>query len=79
MYLRGEMTFNYKDLTYIRASIQAYEATLVQVTEDECSEDEFSEIQDDILYLGRLLVLVNREIKEVELSGPSSYPVSSDK
>jgi hypothetical protein len=73
------MPFTYKDLTYIRASIQAYEGTLAQVAEGECSEDEFSEIQDDILYLGRLLVLVNREIKELEFSAPSSCPVKPGK
>ena len=46
------MAFSYKDLTYIRASIQAYEGILSEVNEDECSDDdEFSEIQDDRLYL----------------------------
>lgn len=71
------MPFNYKDLTYIRASIQAYEGILNQTTEDECEEEEFSEIQDDIMYLGRLLALVNREIEEAESSGPSLNPVRS--
>ncbi|GAA6166354.1 hypothetical protein [Sessilibacter corallicola] len=65
------MAFNYKDLTYIRASIQAYEGILSQVTEEECDDDEFSEVQDDILYLGRLLALVSKEIDEAESSGPS--------
>ncbi len=65
------MAFNYKDLTYIRASIQAYEGILSQVTEEECDNDEFSEVQDDILYLGRLLALVSKEIDEAESSGPS--------
>ncbi|WP_413664006.1 hypothetical protein ACG1BZ_00805 [Microbulbifer sp. CNSA002] len=70
------MPFSYKDLTYIRASIQAYEGILNQTTEGEC-EEEFSEIQDDIIYLGRLLALVNREIEEAESSGPSLNKVSS--
>lgn len=70
------MSFSYKDLTYIRAAIQAYEASLSSVSEDECSSaDEFSEMQDDILYLDRLLALVNREIAGFEDGGPSLNPV----
>jgi hypothetical protein len=69
------MVLSYKDLTYIRASIQAYEGMLDQVTEDECDEVEFSETQDDILYLGRLLALVSKEIEETESQGPSLNPV----
>ncbi|GLS26074.1 hypothetical protein [Marinibactrum halimedae] len=73
------MPFSYKDLTYIRAAIQAYEGTLTSVSEEECDdEDEFSEIQDDILYLNRLLALVNREIEESENSGPSLNTVYTD-
>ncbi|WP_444959092.1 hypothetical protein [Microbulbifer sp. ZKSA002] len=71
------MPFSYKDLTYIRASIQAYEGILNQTTEGECEEEGFSEIQDDIIYLGRLLALVNREIEEAESSGPSLNKVNS--
>ena len=66
------VAFNYKDLTYLRASVQAYDAQLSEVTEKECdSEGEFFEIQDDRLYLGRLLALVNREIEDIESSDPS--------
>lgn len=70
------MSFSYKDLTYIRAAIQAYEGMLSRVEEDDCSDDdEFSGIQDDRLYLGRLLALVNEEISDAENSGPSLTPV----
>ncbi|HVK99311.1 MAG TPA: hypothetical protein VM553_05830 [Dongiaceae bacterium] len=69
------MPFSYKDLTYIRAAIQAYEANLIAVKETDCEETEFSEIQDDILYLNRLLALVNQEIQDFEDSGPSLGPV----
>ena len=69
------MTFSYKDLTYIRAALQSYEGTLCQIDEDECGEEEFSEIQSDIMYLGRLLALVKREIETAESSGPSLNPV----
>lgn len=69
------MAFNYKDLTYIRAALQAYEAKLVDVSEDDCDEIEFSEIQDDIMYLSRLLALTEREIQAWENKGPSLNPV----
>ena len=73
------MSFNYKDLNYIRASIQAYEAQLSEVTEEECdNEEEFSEIQDDRMYLGRLLALVNREIDAFESSPPSLTPIDDN-
>ncbi|MDF3012243.1 MAG: hypothetical protein K0Q78_447 [Cellvibrio sp.] len=69
------MPFNYKDLTYIRAAVQAYEAQLMNVNEEECEEDEFSEIQDDIQYLSRLLALTEHEIKTMENQGPSLNPI----
>lgn len=69
------MPFNYKDLTYIRAALQAYEGHLMNLNEDDCEEDEFSEIQDDIQYIGRLLALTKNEIKELESQGSSLNPV----
>ena len=70
------MSFSYKDLTYIRAAIQSYERSLSSVSERECTdEDEFSEIQDDRLYLDRLLTLVNLQIDELDNSKPSLNPV----
>ena len=73
------MSFSSKDLTYIRVAIKTYVSSLVSISEGDCrSENEFSEIQDDILYLGRLLALVNSEILNIEKSGPSLGPVRSD-
>ena len=72
------MAFSYKDLTYIRASIQAYEGVLSEVNEDECSDDDkFSEIQDDRLYLNRLLAVVNQEISDVEAAMPKLTLIKS--
>jgi len=65
------MAFSYKDLTYIRAALQHYEASLENTSEDECDGDEFSELQDDIQYIERLLGLVNIKIQNYETSGPS--------
>jgi len=65
------MSFNYKDLTYIRAALQNYEGSLCNVTEDESSDDEFSEIQDDIMYLSRLIALTEREIEGWESKSPT--------
>ncbi|PUA26770.1 MAG: hypothetical protein B0W54_23855 [Cellvibrio sp. 79] len=69
------MPFTYKDLTYIRAALQAYEGQLMNVHESDCEDDEFSEIQDDIQYISRLLALTKNEIKELENQGPSLNPV----
>lgn len=65
------MPYTYKDLTYIRAALESYEASLLAIKEEEFEDDEFSEIQDDILYLSRLLALTNSNIKDWEESGPS--------
>lgn len=66
------MSFSYKDLTYIRASIQAYDGMLSEVDENECAdEDEFAEVQDDRLYLNRLLALVDKEITNIEGGRPN--------
>lgn len=70
------MAFSYKDLTYIRSAIQAYEGVLSEIEENECSDDdEFSEIQDDRLYLNRLLALVNKEIASFESEKPTLRPI----
>ncbi|WP_353302788.1 hypothetical protein [Sessilibacter corallicola] len=69
------MPYTYKDLTYIRTALQVYEAKLVTVEYDDCEDNEFSEIQDDIQYLQRLLALTDKEIKTLENSGPSLNPV----
>ena len=58
------MPFNYKDLTYIRAALESYETSLSKTTEHECGEDAFSEAQDDMLYITRLIGLTNMEINE---------------
>ena len=69
------MPFTYKNLTYIRAALQAYEGQLMNVNEGDCDEEEFSEIQDDIQYISRLLALTKNEIKILESQGPSLNPV----
>ena len=42
--------------------------------EDGCTEDEFSEIQDDIMYVGRLIALTEKEIEDEENRKPSLNP-----
>lgn len=69
------MSFNYKDLTYIRAALQHYEGSLRDAKPEECAEDEYSEIQDDVLYASRLIALTNKMIEEWESKGPSLNPV----
>lgn len=66
------MSFNYKDLTYIRAALQSYSAELEASLNDNVeSDDDMSDIENDILYLGRLIALTNYNISEIEGSAPS--------
>jgi hypothetical protein len=65
------MPFNYKDLTYIRSALQSYEAQLAALQTEDCSEDDFTEAQDDIQYISRLIALTTREIQDWEAKGPS--------
>ena len=60
------MAFNYKDLTYIRVALQRYQGTLCNLPEEEREKDELCEIDNDIMYLSRLIALTNREIEEWE-------------
>ena len=72
------MSFNYKDLTYIRAALQHYESSLTKVTPDECDEDEFSETQDDIMYISRLIAMTQLEIDKWENKKPNLSIVKDD-
>lgn len=69
------MPFNYKDLTYIRAALQSYEGALCNLKEEECDEETFSEAQEDIMYISRLIALTEHQIKEWESGGPGLNPV----
>lgn len=69
------MPFNYKDLTYIRAALQVYEGRLMGVNEEDCQEEgNFSELQDDIQYISRLLALTKNEIEARENKYPGLNP-----
>ena len=70
------MSFTYKDLTYIRAALQVYESKLGKIEYEDCDDNEFSEIQNDIQYLQRVMAVTEDEIKKIEGSGPSLNPVS---
>jgi len=63
------MSYNYKDLNYTREALVHYEKHLCGLDINEC-DDEAEELQDDILYMGRLKALVNRRIDEREDKGP---------
>ena len=65
------MSYNYKDLNYIREALVHYEKHLCDIDINECEDDEAEEIQDDILYMGRLKALTNRLIEEWENKGPT--------
>ncbi|SMF38319.1 hypothetical protein SAMN02745866_02435 [Alteromonadaceae bacterium Bs31] len=60
------MSYNYKDLNYRREALDIYEKHLCCIDINECDDDEAEELQDDILYTGRLKALTNRLIEKWE-------------
>jgi len=64
------VSYNYKDLNYIREALDVYEKHLCAIDINECDDDEAEELQDDILYAGRLKALTKRLIEEWEGKGP---------
>ncbi len=62
--------FKYKDFTYLKMAILSYIEKLSLINEDEqgIDEERFTEIQDDIQYLGRLHDIVQRKIESSRLS-----------
>ncbi len=64
------MSYNYKDLNYIREALAYYEKNLCDTDIEECNDDEAEELQDDILYVGRLRALTDHLIEEWENKGP---------
>jgi len=65
------MSYNYKDLNYIREALAHYEKHLCDTDIGQCDDDEAEELQDDILYMGRLRALTDRLIDEWENKGPT--------
>lgn len=65
------MSYNYKDLNYIREALDFYEKHLCEIDIDECDDDEAEELQEDILYMGHLKGLTKHLIEEWENKGPS--------
>lgn len=65
------MSYNYKDLNYIREALAHYEKHLCDVDINERDDDEEQELQEDILYMGRLRALTYRLIDEWENKSPT--------
>ncbi|WP_444957504.1 hypothetical protein [Microbulbifer sp. ZKSA002] len=65
------MSYNYKDLNYIREALACYEEKLCDVNINECDGEEAEELQEDILYMERLRALTERMIDEWENKGPT--------
>ncbi|WP_444927637.1 hypothetical protein [Microbulbifer sp. TRSA002] len=65
------MYYSYKDLNYIREALAYYEEKLCDVDINECDDEEAEELQEDILYMGRLRALTERMIDEWENKGPT--------
>lgn len=65
------MSYNYKDLNYIREALAHYEKHLSSIDINECDDDEAEELQDDILYMARLQALTDRLMEEWEKKPPT--------
>ncbi|TQV65683.1 hypothetical protein FKG94_28320 [Exilibacterium tricleocarpae] len=64
------MEFSYRDKHYIRSSLKVYLKHLKKINEDDenISEDEFSEIQDDIMLISNLLHEVEQDLEQLKLN-----------
>jgi hypothetical protein len=60
--------FNYKDFTYLRVAVLSHIDKLSAINEDDpgVTDDNFSDIQDDIQYLRRLRDMIDREIATIQ-------------
>lgn len=66
------MEFSYRDLHYVRNALQVYISHLesYDVGDSDLSEDEFSEMQDDIMLMHNLLDEVEHELKQLKANAP---------
>lgn len=63
--------FNFKDLSYLRVAVDHYVKHLAGVEEgaEGMSEDDFSDMQDDIEYLQRLQHILDGQLAEIKNGG----------
>lgn len=63
--------FNFKDLSYLRVAVDRYITQLDEIEEGSAgvSDDDFSDIQDDVEYLRRLQHMIEEQIKNIQGSG----------
>jgi len=62
------MEFTYRDQHYIRNALKVYLKKLEKISEDDddMSEDEFSEIQDDVVNITGLLSEVEQNLRDLK-------------
>jgi len=70
------MDLSYQDLQYIRTALEVYINHLKKYDEDDddITEDEYSEMQDDIMMMSNLLGEISDEIDELEKAKDRSPP-----
>lgn len=77
------MEYSYRDKQYIRTALEVYLKDLKNYDED-ISDDEYTEIQEDIMHITDLLHDVKQELKQLQENtpggkGPKLYSVDSNK
>ena len=79
------MEHSYREKQYIRTALEIYLKHLKGYNEDDedISDDEYSEMQDDIMHITDLLYDVKEELKQLQENtpggGPKLYAVDSNK
>lgn len=66
------MEFTYRDKHYIRNALQVYIANLkkTSVEDEDITDDEFSEMQDDIMLMTDLLNEVEEDLEQLKKDAP---------
>ena len=78
------MEHSYRDKQYIRTALEIYLKHLKNYDEsdEDISDDEFSEMQDDIMHITDLLFDVKEELKQLQENTPGGtklYAVDTNK
>jgi len=73
------MEFSYRDKHYLRNALKLYLSHLKSFNEDDedISEDEFSEIQDDIMLVTDLLYEIEKDLEQLKKDAPGGTKLYS--
>ncbi|MDH5180302.1 MAG: hypothetical protein OEY07_11595 [Gammaproteobacteria bacterium] len=76
------MDFSYRDKQYIRNGLKIYLKHLqLHSEEDSVSDEKFSEMQDDIVWIRDLLFEIEKDLAEMKMNAPGGaklYTLNTD-